>query len=213
MRRLRPSSSSDVPELKVQVEVNQGKNYAGKIGMSTQVLFLLGADGRIVEGTSTGNLAEHFSTAGHQARPRCKGVPRDAGQRGQDRVGSSLACRLRSSTPSATSPGGQGRAGPPDTAAALAELHVVEVKLDAGCRWWCSPTTLDPAPGGRAMGCTSTRARLHHHGLVGALVVPGRAPSSAIRPERQRRPDHLVGGACRRWVGAAQGWRDRRPVP
>ncbi len=46
--------SSDVPELRVQVEVNQGKNYAGKIGMSTQVLFLLGAEGRIVRGRPKG---------------------------------------------------------------------------------------------------------------------------------------------------------------
>jgi hypothetical protein len=45
---------SDVPELGVQVEVNQGKNYAGKIGMSTQVLFLLGAEGRIIRGRPRG---------------------------------------------------------------------------------------------------------------------------------------------------------------
>ena len=46
--------ASDVPQLGVQIEVNRGKNYAGKVGMSTQVLLLLAAEGRIIRGRPRG---------------------------------------------------------------------------------------------------------------------------------------------------------------
>lgn len=39
--------SDDVPELKTQIPVNQGKSYGGTIGASTRVLFLLGCEARI----------------------------------------------------------------------------------------------------------------------------------------------------------------------
>ncbi len=42
--------SDEVPELGVQIAVNQDKKYAAAIGVSTRVLFLLAADGHIARG-------------------------------------------------------------------------------------------------------------------------------------------------------------------
>jgi len=47
--------AEDIPELKRQVQVAQGKSYAGAIGMSSRVLSQLSADGRIVRGRPRGS--------------------------------------------------------------------------------------------------------------------------------------------------------------
>jgi hypothetical protein len=46
--------TKDVPELAVQVPVNEGKAYAGTIGISTRVLFMLSTSGRIVRARPRG---------------------------------------------------------------------------------------------------------------------------------------------------------------
>lgn len=45
----------DVPALAARVSANEGKKYAGEIGMNTRVLFLLAADGHIVRGRPRGS--------------------------------------------------------------------------------------------------------------------------------------------------------------
>jgi len=47
--------AEDVPELKKQVPLAQGKSYAGSIGVSSRVLFQLSADGRIVRDRPRGS--------------------------------------------------------------------------------------------------------------------------------------------------------------
>jgi hypothetical protein len=47
--------AEDVPELKRQVAMAQGKSYAGVMGVSSRVLFQLAADGRIVRGRPRGS--------------------------------------------------------------------------------------------------------------------------------------------------------------
>jgi hypothetical protein len=47
--------SADVPELREQFVMAAGKNYEGKVGVSTRVLFLLAAEGRIVRGRPRGS--------------------------------------------------------------------------------------------------------------------------------------------------------------
>jgi hypothetical protein len=47
--------AADVPELRRQIRVAEGKRYEGNIGVSTRVLFLLAADGRCVRGRPLGS--------------------------------------------------------------------------------------------------------------------------------------------------------------
>ncbi len=121
---------SDVPELGVQVEVNQGKNYAGKIGMSTQVLFLLAAEGRIIRGRPRGTW---LSTLYRWARSETwipGGIPEIA----VDDARTELARRWLA----AFGPAHRGDLrwwtgwSARNTAAALDGLDVVEVTLDTG---------------------------------------------------------------------------------
>ncbi len=70
---------SDVPELGVQVEVNQGKNYAGKIGMSTQVLFLLERRWPDHPGASPRDLVEHPVPVGTERDMDTRRDSRDCG--------------------------------------------------------------------------------------------------------------------------------------
>ena len=56
-------------------------------------------------------------------------------------------------------------------------------------------------------------ARPHDDGLEGAGLVPRPSRSGALRLERQRRPDRVVGRQGRRWLVAAARRRDRVPAP
>ena len=47
--------SDDIPELKQQVRIASEKSYAGAMGVSSRLLFLLSADGRIVRGRPRGS--------------------------------------------------------------------------------------------------------------------------------------------------------------
>jgi len=47
--------AAEVPALKMQLPMAQGKSYAGTLGLSTRVLFQLAADGRIVRGRPRGS--------------------------------------------------------------------------------------------------------------------------------------------------------------
>lgn len=47
--------SKVVPELALQIELSAGKPYAGKVGVSTRVLFVLAAEGRVVRGRPRGS--------------------------------------------------------------------------------------------------------------------------------------------------------------
>jgi hypothetical protein len=47
--------SAEVPELRTQIPMNQGKKYEGMLNLTTRVLFLLSADERIVRGRPRGS--------------------------------------------------------------------------------------------------------------------------------------------------------------
>jgi hypothetical protein len=47
--------TKDVPALAARVSVNEGKKYAGEIGINTRVLFVLGAEGHLVRGRPRGS--------------------------------------------------------------------------------------------------------------------------------------------------------------
>src|SRR5262249_49142141 len=47
--------AAEVPELRTQILMNQGKNYEGMLNVTTRVLFLLSADERIVRGRPRGS--------------------------------------------------------------------------------------------------------------------------------------------------------------
>ena len=84
----------------------------------------------------------------------------------------------------------------------VAAAGAVEVDLD-GVPGLVLPDDLDLGAGARAPVAPAPRPRPDHHGL-GRPHLPRPAPPGAVRPQRQRRPGHLVDG---RVVG---GWAQRR---
>jgi hypothetical protein len=114
----------------VQVEVNQGKNYAGKVGMSTQVLSLLAAEGRIIRGRPRGTW---LSTL-YRWAPSETWIPGGIPEIAVDDARTELARRWLA----AFGPAHRGDLrwwtgwSARNTAAALDGLDVLEVTLDTG---------------------------------------------------------------------------------
>ena len=61
----------EVPALQVQVMVNEGKRYGGPQGLSTRVLFLLAAEGKIVRTRPRGTL----TSSQHEWQPMAAWLP------------------------------------------------------------------------------------------------------------------------------------------
>ena len=89
-----------------------------------------------------------------------------------------------------------------DARAALAAVPHVAVEVESGTGYVLADdvdpeppaTRRRPAPG----------ARPDHHGLEGARLVPRATCDVALRPERQRGPDGVVGRTRHRRMGAAE---------
>ena len=82
-----------------------------------------------------------------------------------------------------------------------------------GARATSSRTTSNrSSPAGLPPGrCAAPGTRSDDNGLEGARVVPRATCEVALRPERQRRSDRVVGGARRRRMVTAEGRGDRLP--
>jgi DNA glycosylase AlkZ-like len=120
----------DVPALKAQVEFGEGKKWAGVVGASTRVLFLLAADGRIVRGRPRGS----WTSSQYRWAPMSSWVPPAAKEPSVPAARAALAERwLRTYGPGTVADlkwwTGWTAA---DVRRALSELAVEEVELDSG---------------------------------------------------------------------------------
>ena len=219
--------SEDEPRLRTQLSYSLDKSYGGTANITSRVLVLLGAEGHLVRGHRRGGWSsgqfEWFPAsawlraAADEAEDGVadgteEGVADGAGlDAGAARV--ELARRwLRSFGPAPVSDlqwwggwtGGQ-------TKAALAALPVAEVDLDGQPGVALADdlefpgeappvATLLPALDPTPMGWQATG------------LVPWRASVRAVRPDREHRPDALVGGPRGGRLGAARVGGDRLPA-
>jgi hypothetical protein len=205
----RPKLAQDVPALREKIHVAPEKHYAAVQGVSTKVLFLLAAEGRVVRGRPLGS----WTSALYRWAPIDSWLPADRRDEHEGRGGAArapLAVSLR--------PG------------AVDRPEVVD-GLDDGPRQARARAARDRRgrAGGRRAGARPRRgrgadrraraavrraaagARSCADGLAETPVVPRRAPRAVLRSQRQHRPDRLVRRPHRRRLGAAQGrWRGRR---
>ncbi len=84
-----------VPRLREQIPYGEGKTWAGKIGMTTRVLFLLACEQRVVRGRPAGLVDEHAVPVGADDVVAPGRVPGLEGGRGARRAGAALAGRVR----------------------------------------------------------------------------------------------------------------------
>jgi DNA glycosylase AlkZ-like len=123
----------DVPDLRKQIAVAEGKSYAGKVGVSTRVLFLLSTEQRVARGRPKGS----WTSSQHRWEPMDAWFPTGVPALPPEAARTELVRRwLRAFGP----------ATPADvqwwtgwslrfTRAALEAVGAVEVSLDAGPGW------------------------------------------------------------------------------
>ncbi len=89
------SSAKDVPDLRKQISLAEGKSYAGKVGVSTRVLFLLSTEQRVARGRPKGSWtsSQHTWEPMDAWFPEWRSVP--ARGRGAHRAGPALAAHVR----------------------------------------------------------------------------------------------------------------------
>jgi hypothetical protein len=120
----------DVPALKTQVKVGEGKKWAGVASASTRVLFLLAADGRVVRGRPRGT----WTSNQYQWAPMSSWFPAGTKEPSAEAARAALVeCWLRSYGPGTVADikwwtGWTLR----DVRRALGDLNVEEVELDDG---------------------------------------------------------------------------------
>jgi hypothetical protein len=135
--------SAEVPELRTQILMNEGKKYEGMLNLTTRVLFLLAADERIVRGRPRGSWVssqfrwspmEAWLPGGVEPLPP-EAARAELARRWLRAYGPGTAADLRWWT------GWTAR----DVARALRDAGAVEVELDEGTGV-VLPDDLDPAP-------------------------------------------------------------------
>jgi len=142
--------SEDVPQLRVQIPFGQGKKWAGSMGVSTRVLFLLAVEGRVVRARPRGS----WTSTQYRWAPLAAWLGVDVDALETDAAAVELARRwLRAFGPAALDDlrwwTGWSAA---TTRRALSQLDVVEVDLD-GALGLALADDLDPveAPSPRAL--------------------------------------------------------------
>jgi hypothetical protein len=135
--------SAEVPELRTQILMNEGKKYEGALNLTTRVLFLLAADERIVRGRPRGSWVstqfrwspmEAWLPGGVQALP-AEAARAELARRWLRAYGPGTAADIRWWT------GWTAR----DVARALRDAGAVEVELDEGAGVALADD-LDPVP-------------------------------------------------------------------
>ena len=123
----------DVPDLRKQISVAEGKSYAGKVGVSTRILFLLSTEQRVARGRPKGS----WTSSQHQWEPMDAWFPDGVPTMPAADARVELVRRwLRAFGPATTKDvqwwtgWGLGQ-----TRAALAAADAVEVSLDSGPGW------------------------------------------------------------------------------
>ena len=206
--------SADEPRLRTQLVYAAGKSYGGAANITSRVLVLIAAEGRMIRGNRRGGWSSgqfewflpeawlHDTGLAHARAGLDAGLGAglDAGA-----ARTELARRWLAAFGPGLAADLQWWAGwtGAQTKAALAALPVAEVDLD-GQAGVALADDLD-FPAGRApRGRAAARARPHADGVAVAVVVPRPAHAAAVRPDRERRADRVVGGPRGRRLGAAR---------
>jgi hypothetical protein len=140
--------TKDVPELAVQVPVNEGKTYAGTIGISTRVLFMLSTSGRIVRARPRGT----WISSQYRWTPAERWIPGGIAALPEEQARADLVRRWLASFGPGTTDDLRWWTGWTlgATRKALAAVGAVEVALDDGTTALALPddlgTTAPPAP-------------------------------------------------------------------
>ena len=202
--------ATDDPRLQVQITLARGKPYEGTQNVASRVLFLLAAQGQVVRGRPRGSWTSHQ----YRWAPLAPWCPQGLDGWTTEAAEVELARRWLEAYGPATADDLRWWAGWTKTQVrrALTELKPAEVDLD-GVPGIVLAGDLEPAAGGGTVGGAAAGAGLHAHGLAAAGVVPRGARRPAVRPDRQRRPDPVVGRPDRRRLGAGPRRADRLPVP
>jgi len=119
--------SSDVPELRRQLSFGEGRKWAGRQGVSTRVLFVLAADGRVVRGRPLGS----WTSTQYRWAPTASWLPGGVAELPTSDAQAELARRWLASFGPAAAADLQWWTGWPATAtkAALARHDLAEVDL------------------------------------------------------------------------------------
>jgi hypothetical protein len=204
------------PRLREQIILSEGKPYGGPANVTTRVLLVLAAEGRIGRGRPRGGWTSGQFRWSPTQRWLPDGMPEldPAGARAElvrawlSRFGPGTVADL------------QRWAGLParDVARALAEVGAVQVELDGGTGYVLpddvEPDDVEPGDGearcGQPDGVDGQRVVLPPAldptvmGWQQRGLVPRRAHGGgAVRPHRERRPDGVVRRAGGRRLGAA----------
>jgi hypothetical protein len=133
-----------VPGLREQISFGEGKAWAGKVGVSTRLLFLLSGEGRIIRGRPKGTWLSSLY----------RWVPMDRWVEGglepwpTERAQAELVRRWLGAFGPGTQRDVQWWTGwtVARTKAALKAVEALEVELNDGARGWVLPGDLDPTP-------------------------------------------------------------------
>ncbi len=226
--------STDEPRLRTQLSYALDKSYGGAANITSRVLTLIAAEGRMIRGHRRGGwssgqfewfLPEEWLRGGCRRPGRAAGAglgaDPDASTGASAPAGldagvarTELARRWLTAFGPALVSDLQWWAGwtGAQTKAALAALPVTDVDLD-GQAGVALADDLDfpaePPRGGRA----AARARPDADGVAVTGVVPRPAHAPAVRQDGKRRADRVVGGPRGRRLGAARVRRSGMPAP
>ena len=160
-----------VDGLRVQIAFGEGKKWAGQVGVSTRMLFLLATEGRIIRGRPRGTwLSSMYAWA-----PMEKWLGAALEDWPVEKAQAELVRRYLRTYGPATQRDIQWWTGwtVAATKKALASVEAVEVELDEGTGL-VLPYDVEPRTESRqAMGGATPCARHDHNGLGGTSVVHG----------------------------------------
>ena len=202
--------ATDDPRLQMQITLARGKPYEGKQNIASRVLFLLAAQGQVVRGRPRGSWTSHQ----YRWAPLAPWCPQGLDGWATEAAEVELARRWLEAYGPATADDLRWWAGwtKAQVRRALTELKPAEVDLD-GVPGIVLAGDLEPPPQTEpwaallpALDSTPMGWR-QREWFLGEYAVP------AVRPDRQRRADPVVGRPDRRRLGAGPGRADRLPVP
>ncbi|HEX6313084.1 MAG TPA: winged helix DNA-binding domain-containing protein [Acidimicrobiia bacterium] len=136
--------AEDVPDLREQIAFGEGKRWAGKVGVSTRVLFLLATEGLVVRARPLGA----WTSTQYRWAPMAAWVPGGIDTLSTDDACLGLARRWLGAYGPGTAAdlqwwtGWTGR----QTKRALAAIGAAEVELDGGVAAAALPDDLEPVP-------------------------------------------------------------------
>jgi hypothetical protein len=136
--------TKEVDGLRAQIPFGEGKKWQGQVGVSTRLLFLLAAEGRIIRGRPKGTLVSSLYRWAPMDRWVPGGLPTPPG----DEARVELVRRWLATFGPGTTKDIQWWTGwtVAQVKKALAGIGPVEVELDHGSTGWLLPDDLEPTP-------------------------------------------------------------------